>query len=174
MRYSTALIAHTKVDAGRVLPDRTIRRNLNSPAEDRPGVVLRLLQLGGSAGGRAASSVALLLGLTEPIALALDGDDVGVVDDAVDERGGAGRVGEDRGPVVEGEIRGEHKALLLVAPAHHLEEQIGVAVIEGEVSYLIDDEQADLGIVLEPIVQRPCRLLRPEVEQELGCGEELD
>jgi hypothetical protein len=81
------------------------------------GVGLRLLLRAAVLGG--------LLGLAGPVALALDGDDVGVVDDAIDEGGGARRVGEDGGPVAEGEIRGEDEALLLIATADDLEEEVG-------------------------------------------------
>jgi hypothetical protein len=56
----------------------------------------------------------LKLGLAAAIALALDGDDVGVVDDAVDQGGGTGCVGEDGGPIAEGEVGGQDEAFLLV------------------------------------------------------------
>jgi len=47
------------------------------------------------------------LSFASAVALAFDGDDVGMVDDAIDEGSGAGGVGEDGGPAAEGEIRGE-------------------------------------------------------------------
>ena len=45
------------------------------------------------------------------VALALDGDDLRVVDDAIDERRDAGSVGEDAGPVAECEVGGQDEAL---------------------------------------------------------------
>ena len=53
--------------------------------------------------------------LAESVALSLDRDEVGVVYDALDEGGRADRGGEDRVPVLEGEVRGEDEALLLVS-----------------------------------------------------------
>jgi hypothetical protein len=46
------------------------------------------------------------------------------VDDAVDERSGAGGIREGRGPVLEREVGREHEALLLVAAADDLKEQV--------------------------------------------------
>jgi hypothetical protein len=66
----------------------------------------------------------------EPVALALNGDDVGVVDDAIDESGGAGGVGEHRGPVLERQVGREDEALSFVPAADNLKEQVGVARVE--------------------------------------------
>src|SRR3989442_1457387 len=55
------------------------------------------------------------LGDAASIALALDGEDLGVMDDAIDERGGRGGVGEDRRPLAERQVGGEHEALAFVA-----------------------------------------------------------
>jgi hypothetical protein len=95
----------------------------------------------------------LSVGLAGAVALAFDGDHVGVVDDAIDERGGAGSVGEDAGPVSEGEIGGEHGAFLLVAAADDLEEQVGVSVVEGEEADFVEDKQANFGVVLQPALE---------------------
>src|SRR5271156_6295726 len=132
-----------------LLADSTNRGNLNgptSPSQGWPGRPIHLLLLGlrralprqyGALGG-------VLPGLAEPVALALDRDHVGVMDHPVDERGGARRVGEDGRPVDKGEIGGEHEAFLLVPAADHLEEEVGVPVVEGEMSYLVEHEEADL------------------------------
>src|SRR5882672_9240333 len=82
----------------------------------------------------------LSVGLTRAVALAFDGDHVGVMDDAIDEGGGAGGVGEDAGPVTEGEIGGEYGAFLLVAAADDLEEQVGVSIVEGEEANFVEDK----------------------------------
>src|SRR3989442_14747751 len=65
------------------------------------------------------------LGDAASIALALDGEDLGVMDDAIDERGGRGGVGEDRRPLAERQVGGEHEALAFVAAAGDLEEEGG-------------------------------------------------
>jgi hypothetical protein len=55
----------------------------------------------GSGGLLGASSLLVGLGLAAPVAVALDGDDVGMMNSAIDERGSAGGVGEDRRPVAK-------------------------------------------------------------------------
>jgi hypothetical protein len=73
-----------------------------------------------------------------------------VVDDAIDEGCGASSVGEDGGPIAEGEIRGEDGAFSLVATTDDLEQEVSVSVVEGEKADLVDDQQTDLGVVFEP------------------------
>lgn len=51
----------------------------------------------------------------EPIAGALEGEDVGVVNDAVDHRGGDGLIPEDPAPTGERQVRGEDQRRVLVA-----------------------------------------------------------
>jgi hypothetical protein len=128
----------------------------------------------GAVVGRGGALPSSFLGLAEPIALPLDGDHVGVMDDPIDEGGGAGRVGEHGGPVCKGEVGGEHEALLLVAPADDLEEQVSVPVVEGEIADLVEDEEADLRVVLQATIESAGGLLRAEVEQELRGGDEED
>ena len=79
-----------------------------------------------------------LLRLTGAIRFAVDGEDLGVVDDAVDQGDHAGGIGEDLGPFGERAVRGQQQAFVLVAAAHDLEEQIGIAVAVGEVAHLVD------------------------------------
>ena len=94
-----------------------------------------------------------------------------MVDEAVDEGGGAGCVGEDGGPLAEGQVGGDDDAPALVAAGDHLEEQVGVAVVIGEVADLVDDEQAGaVAVVAQPLVEGAGRLLGAEVEQELGSS----
>ena len=54
--------------------------------------------------------------------------------------GGTGCVGEDGGPIAEGEVGGQDEAFLLVAAADDLEEQVGVAIIESKEPNLVNDE----------------------------------
>jgi hypothetical protein len=48
--------------------------------------------------------LAAFLGLLEAVGLALDSDDLGVVDEAVDQGDDAGGIGEDLAPFGEGAI----------------------------------------------------------------------
>ena len=66
--------------------------------------------------------------LFEPIGFGVDGDDLGMMDEAINERGDAGGVREDVPPIGEGTICGDECALLLIAAADEFEEQIGMAV----------------------------------------------
>ena len=60
------------------------------------------------------------------------------LDKPVHERDDAGGVGEDLVPFAKWFVRGQHGGSLLVAPRDHLEQQIRVACVVGEISDLID------------------------------------
>ncbi len=87
-----------------------------------------------------------LLGLLEAIGRAVDVDDLGVVDEAIDERDDTGGVGKDLAPFGEGAVGGDEGGFVLVAPGDDLEEQIGMAVRVGEVTDLVDDQPWGPGI----------------------------
>jgi hypothetical protein len=97
----------------------------------------------------------------------LIGDDWTRVDDSVDERGGAGGVGEDGRPIAEGQVGREHDALLFVAARDDLKEQVGVAVVESEIADFVEDQQSVLCVVTQAPLERARRVLRCELEQEL-------
>src|SRR5277367_3806767 len=96
------------------------------------------------------------------------------MDDALDECRGTGGVWEDGVPVLEGEVGGHDEALLFVASADELEEQVGVSVVEGEVADLVEDEQSDVGVVAQASLECARGLLCAEVEQSLCGGDEED
>ena len=84
------------------------------------------------------------------VALALDDDGLGVVDDAVEEGGGEGGViVEDGGPVLVGLIGGQEDRAAFVAVAHDLEEQVGAAFIDGQIAQFVDRQQIGAGVLLE-------------------------
>ena len=56
----------------------------------------------GSLGFLRPSGFLRALGITEPVAVAFDRDDLGVVREPIDQRDGAGGVGKDRVPLLEG------------------------------------------------------------------------
>ena len=57
----------------------------------------------------------------------------------VDERDDAGGIGEDLVPFAERFVgRQDHRTMQLIAARDHLEEQIGVTRVVGEVSDLVD------------------------------------
>jgi len=81
-----------------------------------------------------------LLGDAPAVAVALDRDDVRVVDDPVDKRDRRAGVGEDRRPVAESQVRGEHEALFLISAADDLKEQVGISAVKGQISYFIQHQ----------------------------------
>ena len=73
-----------------------------------------------------------------------------MVCEPVDERDGAGRVGEDGVPLLEGQIRGDDDRFLLVAAAHELKEEVGGVRIVGQVADLIEGEERRARVGAEP------------------------
>jgi len=69
------------------------------------------------------------------------GEDLGVVDEPVDHRGGHDVVAEDLSPAAERHVRGGQDGALFVAAGDQLEEQVRGVRIERDVSDLIDDQQ---------------------------------
>jgi site-specific DNA recombinase len=78
---------------------------------------------------------------TEDRLRSVGGEDLGVVDEAVDHGGGDDVVGEGFAPAPEGQIRGDHDRALFVAGCDELEEQIRGVVVEGDVADLVDDDE---------------------------------
>lgn len=75
----------------------------------------------------------------EPVTVAFEGDDFGVVDEAVDHGGGDDVVAaEDLSPAAEGFIGGDDQAGAFVAGRDQLEEQVGGFGLEGDVADLVD------------------------------------
>ena len=83
----------------------------------------------------------------EPVAVALDVEDGGTVQEPIESSAGEdGVAGEDIGPVAEGLVGGDDDGVIaLVAVAEDLEEEAGLCRVETEVADLIDDEEFGLG-----------------------------
>ena len=69
-------------------------------------------------------------------------------------------------------IRRDHDRLLLVAPAHDFEEQVGGVRVVGEVADFVDREEAGSEIAPEPMLERAGGLLLCEIEDKIGGGQE--
>ena len=111
--------------------------------------------------------------LLETVGIAVDGDDVGVVDEAVDERDDAGGAGEHLVPVGERAVGGDQGALGLVASADQLEQHVGVAVGVGEISDLVDDQEGWGGVMAEAAAQGRGAVDRRQISEQLaGAGEQ--
>src|SRR5690606_17400999 len=112
--------------------------------------------------------------LLEAVALAADVDDVGVVEQAVEDGACDHRVAaEDLAPGTEAFVAGQDDAATFVAARDHLEEQIALELVERQIADLVDDEQArvrvDLELLLEPVLlEGP----RKRADQVVGGGKE--
>jgi hypothetical protein len=106
----------------------------------------------GAATGSAGSVE--LLGFFEAVAFGVDVDDLGAMDEAVDERDDAGGVGEDLAPLGKGLVGAEEDGLLgVVTPGDDLEE-VGVAAVVREVADVVDAEQVRHGVAVEAPSER--------------------
>ena len=61
--------------------------------------------------------------------------------ESVQEGSGESLGAKDLGPVLEGEVRGKHEALLFVCPADHLEEEFGAVLGERHIAQLIEEQE---------------------------------
>ena len=77
----------------------------------------------------------------EPVGVAFEGDDIGVVDEAVDHGRGDDVVAEHLAPTAERLVRGHDQRGAFVAGRDELEEQVGGLGFEGDVADLVDDQQ---------------------------------
>ena len=97
---------------------------------------------------------------------------MGVVDEAVDERGGDHGVAEDLAPGLEAAVAGDDDRAAFVAAGDEGEEQVGGLALQRQVADLVDDEQAVALEAPEFVVERVAVLGRLEaVDPLLGGGE---
>jgi len=78
------------------------------------------------------------LGVAEPVAVALEGEHVGVVDDSIDHRGRDNVVAEHVTPAGEGQVAAEDQRGVFVSGRDQLEEQVGRVLFERYVADLVD------------------------------------
>src|ERR1700677_761155 len=90
-----------------------------------------LLVTGWSWGGSAEVAVA------GAVAVALEGVDLGVVDESVDHGGGDDVVVEDLSPAAEGHVARNDQAGAFVPARDELEEEVGRVGVEGQVADLV-------------------------------------
>src|SRR5438552_4548849 len=115
----------------------------------------------GDFGRLAARSGAEVL-VAQPVGVALQREDFGVVDEAVDHRHGDYLISEDLAPARERLVRGDDHAGALVAGGYQAEHEVGGFRVERYVAYLVDDEHRD---------ERQAARLGVEAVLALGLGE---
>lgn len=91
----------------------------------------------------------------EPVAVAADGQDVAVVQEAVEDSGGDHRIGEHRAPFGNAAVGSDQHGAGFVAPADELEEQVGGVGFQRQVTELVDDQQFGLRRRQQFLVQAP-------------------
>ena len=75
-----------------------------------------------------------------------------LVQDPVQDSRGNRWIAENLVPLAEAAVRGQDQRLLLVAPLDGLEEQRGAVSVDCDVANLIDDQEFDLAVNLEPLL----------------------
>ena len=76
--------------------------------------------------------------LSHAVAVSSDVDEMAVVQDSVDESCGHDLIAENLSPLLEALVGGQHRRVVLVAPADELEEEHGSVAADGQVADLID------------------------------------
>src|SRR6202040_581263 len=85
------------------------------------------------------------LALFEPIAVAVQFEDVDVVGQSVEQRTGQPLRPEHAGPLVEWQIAGDDGGAALIALAEDLEQELGAGRRKGYIAEFIDDQQLVTG-----------------------------
>ena len=68
-----------------------------------------------------------------------------MVGDAVEQGAGEALAGEQRCPFLEGQVGGDDRGAVLVAPAEDVEQQLAAGLRQRDVSEFVDDQETDLG-----------------------------
>jgi hypothetical protein len=96
----------------------------------------------------------------------------------IDEGDETGGIGEDLVPFAEGLVGGQqHTAVLLIAARDHLEEQVSVAGVVGEIPYLVRAKHGWIGVAAQPAGTRsglgigrpPCVALLSLLSSRASC-----
>ena len=101
-------------------------------------------------------------------------DDVCLVGDAVDDGFGEAGVGEDLGPFAEGQVGGDDQAAAFVALADDLEDELGGAFGQVQVSELVKDHQLGAGVAADDPGEFAAAVGFLQLVGEAGEGGEAD
>ena len=110
----------------------------------------------------------------KPVAGAFDLNDDGMVEQAVEQRGGNDGIAEGLAPFGKAAVAGEDHGAFFIASVHQLEEEVGTAVGDGQIADLVDD-QVRCAVVKTQLFDQPALALRPgEGFDQFGEGAAID
>ena len=84
-----------------------------------------------------------------PVGVGVDVQDMAVLDEAVDQRADARGPREEGAPLLEGQIRGDDGGASQVPTGDDVVQDVGRAVVTGQIAYLVTDEQLRFGVAGE-------------------------
>jgi len=112
--------------------------------------------------------------LAEPVAGALDLDDDGMVQQAIEQGRGDNRAAEDVAPFGEAAVRGQDHGAPLIPGVHELKDQIAAAGDDGQVADLVDDQQLRPAQEAQAFAQGAFALGLGQRADDVGQGGEVD
>lgn len=83
-------------------------------------------------------ALGVLFGLAQAIALSVGLQDMDPIGEEVQQLAGEAFGAKDLGPFLKGQVGGNHEAVVLVGPAHHIKEQFSPCLGKRDVSQLIE------------------------------------
>ena len=110
--------------------------------------------------------------ITDAPALVSGLDDVAVVGQAIEERGGHLGVAEHRWPFGEGEIGGHEYRGAFVEPADQMEQQLTAGLGERQVAEFVDDDEVDTAEPIGEPASAPVPQLGLEAVHQVNGAEE--
>ena len=123
---------------------------------------------------RSVAGAGLFGGLVfHAIAVSSNDDRLPVMHQPVDHGGGQGVVHvEDRAPVPEGSVGGDHDRAAFIPGGDDLEQQVRTAFVDGQIAQLIEEEKLRGGVLPELLLQRAVDLRRGQhVDHVHDAGE---
>lgn len=96
----------------------------------------------------------------QAVAGSFDLDHDGVVEQAVEQRGGDDRITEDLAPVGKAAVAGQDDGALFVTGVDQLEEQVGAAGGDRQIADLVDDQERRPAVEADLSIRRPSRSAR--------------
>ena len=101
--------------------------------------------------------------LPQAIALTGKADDLGVVQEAVENRRGAGNVADQLAPILQRPVRRHQRRTRLVTPHHHFEEVFAGTLRQLFHPHVVDDEQVGFEVLGQHLLLAADRLVVQEV-----------